>query len=431
MAACVVGNRGAHTSNLCPRKAHATSLSFVKTCVPHASSARLDSPTTLCMHRSAFTRYYSPPHILLSVVSSCHVSNSQAIHLRPQQQTVSANSADRSALKGCSARVLALGAQPTPCCMMALKSCPKLHSKQHAACSTARQLSPVQNPHRRSVQRFVVSCSAGSLTASESSSGGLAIYSWPKASKPVRQQPVTRSPTKLWSTQMWFEAMVQTVVKQLDGGAFLLRVSANPVLSLKLIRLEAADFAAGWEHIQQCHLESALQQDEAVILVHPVASQDQPCLVRQAGEACAGCPHTVSEVSAAAAAAAAAYGGGVTASYAAPPTTELLHGKFGECCEDGQHSHDHAHHQHSSSAAQQPQPPQQQASAVHPETQTAFYGLVVQTRDAADPLQGCYLLKTMKQSSSSSSACHCTHYSLNQICKGPSLQQQYQASWLV
>jgi hypothetical protein len=220
---------------------------------------------------------------------------------------------------------------------------------------------------------------------------------------------------------MWFEAMVQTVVKQLDGGAFLLRVSANPVLSLQLIRLDPAELAAGWEHIQQRHLTSALHQDEAVILVHPVASADKPCVVRQAaGEPCAGCPHTASEVSAAAAA---AYGGGVTAGYSAPASPELLHGKFGECCED-EHGGDHAHHhQHSSSSSAGQQ--QQQS-----DTQTAFYGLVVQTRDAADPLQGCYLLKTMKQSSSSSSACHCTHYSLNQICKGPSLRQQYQASWL-
>ena len=257
------------------------------------------------------------------------------------------------------------------------------------------------------------------------------------------QQPVTRSPTRLWTTQMWFEAMVQTVVKQLDGGAFLLRVKVNPVLSLQLVRLDPADLEAGWEHIQQRHLSSVpLQQDEALILVHPVAAADRPCVVRQtAGEACPGCPHTLGEVSAAAAASAAAYGGGVTASFAAAaaaaaaavaePPMELMQGRFGDCCSgSGDHSHDHHHHHHSSNHGpqQQQQHPQQQAC----ETQTAFYGLVVQTRDASDPLQGCYLLKTMKQSSSSnSSECHCTHYSLNQVCKGPSLHQQYQASWLV
>ena len=259
---------------------------------------------------------------------------------------------------------------------------------------------------------------AADLSSGSGGGGALAIYSWPSLQPAVQQPPLTRSPAKLWSTQMWFEAMVQTVVKQLDGGAFLLRVGINPVLSLQLIRLNAADLAAGWDHIQQQHLASALQQDEAVILVHPVASAEQPCVVKQtAGAACPGCPHTM----AAAAATAAAAGGGVTAGFSAGDATELLHGKFGDCCSNAEHDHSH-HSQPSSSSSQHKSPAQ-------PEEQVkAFYGLVVQTRDAADPLQGCYLLKTVKQSSPS---CHCTHYSLNQVCKGPSLQQQYQASWLV
>lgn len=241
---------------------------------------------------------------------------------------------------------------------------------------------------------------------------------------------------------MWFEAMVQTVVKQLDGAPFLLRVAVNPVLSLQLIRLQPADIAAGWEHIQQRYLSGVAvqRQDEAVILVHPVAAADRPCVVRVAGdEACPGCPHTVAEAHAAAAAATAAYGGGVTASYAAAvgaaasaTTTELLHGKFGECCDGQEHSHDHQHQhdhqQHSSSSVAQP-PQQSQQQPDDSLSLTAFYGLVVQTRDASDPLQGCYLLKTVTQTCASS--CNCTHYSLNQVCKGPSLQQQYQASWLV
>jgi hypothetical protein len=266
-------------------------------------------------------------------------------------------------------------------------------------------------------------------------SGGLAIYSWP-SKLPVLQQPVPRSPTKLWSTQMWFEAMVQTVVKQLDGGAFLLRVRVNPVLSLQLVRLDPADLEAGWEHIQQQHLSSALQQDEALILVHPLASADRPCMVKSAGQqACTGCPHAASEATAAAAATAAAYGGGVTANYAAAAAAgsmELMQGSFGDCCSgDGDHSHSHHSHSHHSSSSHHAASPAQQQQQHRQQTQTAFYGLVVQTPQAADPLQGCYLLKTMKQSSGSSSDCHCTHYSLNQVCKGPSLHQQYQASWLV
>lgn len=321
---------------------------------------------------------------------------------------------------------------------------------QHGATSSSHALSPGLSRGVASRSAPAVACSAaGSLAASTSGAGALASYAWPKATQLVRQQPVTRSPAKLWSTQMWFEAMVQTVVKQLDGGPFLLCVCTNPVLSLQLIRLEAADLAAGWEHIQQRHLGSAPQQDEAVILVHPVASADRPCLVRQAaGEACPGCPHTApSEVSPAAAAAAAARGGSVTAGFCAsspPPATptELLHGKFGDCCRGGEggHAHHHHHPQHSGSSTSSSSSGQQQqreaataAAAAPSDAQTAFYGLVVQTRNVADPLQGCYLLKTMKLSSdgSSSSDCQCTHYSVSQVCKGPSLQQQYQASWLV
>jgi hypothetical protein len=59
--------------------------------------------------------------------------------------------------------------------------------------------------------------------------------------------------------------------------------------------------------------------------------------------------------------------------------------------------------------------------------------MVVQCRDSADALQGCYLLKTVQQGSAAAGAspCHCTHYSLNKVCKGPSLEAQFQAAWLV
>ncbi|WIA38073.1 hypothetical protein OEZ86_001442 [Tetradesmus obliquus] len=58
---------------------------------------------------------------------------------------------------------------------------------------------------------------------------------------------------------------------------------------------------------------------------------------------------------------------------------------------------------------------------------------ILKTRDLQDSLQGCYLLKTMQlsQHHGGGAGCHCTHYSLNRVCQGPSLQQQFQASWLV
>jgi hypothetical protein len=293
--------------------------------------------------------------------------------------------------------------------------------------------------------------------ATAAAAGGAALMLPPPPTQPS-DAPLARR----FTTGMWFEAMIQTAVKQLQpGSAFLLRVGFNPALRLELVRLGAADLAAGWEHIQQQHLRPRSssdrhhQHDEALILVHPVAATDQPCLVQQSGGgACPGCPHdarhpqpwpaAAAAIAAAAAADAAAAGGGVTAAWqpqpagagaAAPAASELLHGTFGDCCggDDGSnhHHHDHHHGSHHGShdrhgaaaaaaaAAQQPRDPV-----------TAYWGLVVQCRQADDPLQGCYLLKTVHQAGAGAH-CQCTHYSLNRVCKGPSLAQQFQEAWLV
>lgn len=238
------------------------------------------------------------------------------------------------------------------------------------------------------------------------STSSLATYQFRSSSSDVLRPG---KPQLKWS-HMWFEAMVQMVVKQLDGTPFLLRVSTQGQLRLSYVSLSSEELAQGWDHIQQQH-SLASGPDDALILVHPVPSVQQPCAVSviNHGVKCDGCPHNHS-----------------SSSHEQP---ELLHGKFGDCCQ-----HDHSSSSSTSSRSGHPQPHSSSTTRSRSsDSVLAYYGLVVQTRNAADPLQGCYLLKTMqvKQQSGSVGGCHCTHYSLTRVCKGPSLQQQYQAAWLV
>jgi hypothetical protein len=226
---------------------------------------------------------------------------------------------------------------------------------------------------------------------------------------------------------MWFEAMVQTVVKQLDGAPFILQVTSQPMLQMQLIRLDPAELSQGWEHVQRKHLnqqQSAADAYDAVILVHPVVTEQQPCVVSQVQQqACYNCPHSSGTSSQSAA----------TCSYDQVEADEMMSGRFGDCChgeghgqQQHQHQHDTRHHSQSSSSSSS-------NSNCSSESKVAYYGLVVQCRESQDSLQGCYLLKTMQlsQHHGGGAGCHCTHYSLNRVCQGPSLQQQFQESWLV
>jgi len=205
------------------------------------------------------------------------------------------------------------------------------------------------------------------------------------------------------TTRVWFEAMVQTVVRHLDGATpFLLKVNLQPMLQLSLVRLSSSDVQKGWQHIQQQHIASE-QPYDAVIFVHPVAAGQQPCAVSQVqGEPCPGCPHTAP-----------------ANSCVYSTEAEMFQGRFGDCCSGDEHT-----------TAQQYQ---QQPPSPAGDSQLSYYGLVVQCCDPSESLQGCYLLKAMqvKQHSGGGSGCHCTHYSLNRVCQGPSLQQQLKAAWLV
>lgn len=211
---------------------------------------------------------------------------------------------------------------------------------------------------------------------------------------------------------MWFETMVQMAVKQLNGSAFLLRVRNQGHLRFSYVPLSSEEVALGWSHIQQQYLQDS-RTDDAVILVHPVPSEEQPCAVSaiNCGQPCPGCPHTQPGPS-------------------SVEQTELLHGKLGDCCSDHDHDSSSGNRQHSHSSISHKHV--HDSSHHNSNSVLSYHGLVVQTSNAADPLQGCYLLKTMqvKQQAGSVGGCHCTHYSLTRVCKGPSLQQQYQAAWL-
>jgi hypothetical protein len=60
---------------------------------------------------------------------------------------------------------------------------------------------------------------------------------------------------------------------------------------------------------------------------------------------------------------------------------------------------------------------------------TAYWGVVVQSRRHTGA-EGCYLLKTVK-STSASTGCTCTHFSLTRISQGDHLEQQFVQSWLL
>ncbi|KAF6265143.1 hypothetical protein COO60DRAFT_1117534 [Scenedesmus sp. NREL 46B-D3] len=279
--------------------------------------------------------------------------------------------------------------------------------------------------------RIRTCASSGSATvlleAAPSNSNDLASYALLRSAAPSSSSGLAlgssgSSCRQRWS-QMWFEAMVQTVVKQLDGAPFILKVTSRPVLQMQLVRLDPAELSQGWEQVQRKHLiqqataaGAAEAAYDAVILVHPVQSEQQPCVVSQVqGPACNHCPHSSSSSQ-----------GAATCSYDQFEADELMSGHFGDCCNGEGHTQHQQQHQHDSR-------PRRHSSSSSSESKLAYYGLVVQCKDVLDTLQGCYLLKTMQlsQHHGGGAGCHCTHYSLNRVCQGPSLQQQFQAAWLV
>ena len=138
----------------------------------------------------------------------------------------------------------------------------------------------------------------------------------------------------------------------------------------------------------------------------------------------------------------------------------ILEGKVGDCCESDLESDDegpgHSHHHwHPPSERQQAE-----AAGIVPFLRTAkrraavrtaalgpaagagsgggdncsttgapyYWGVVVQSRGQPTGVEGAYLLKTVR--SSSSTGCSCTHFSLTRICQGEHLERQFLDAWL-
>ncbi len=155
----------------------------------------------------------------------------------------------------------------------------------------------------------------------------------------------------------------------------------------------------------------------------------------------------------------------------------LLTGKVGDCCEG--HGHGHGGHEHSAAAASHAPlavaapaaaasqggvsssgsgivpflaaAPRRRAAvralairasttaaaaaagaasaAAECSNDTCYYGVVVQSARQQTGVEGCYLLKTVRNVSST--GCACTHFSLTWICQGEHLEEQFISSWLV
>lgn len=140
----------------------------------------------------------------------------------------------------------------------------------------------------------------------------------------------------------------------------------------------------------------------------------------------------------------------------------ILHGKVGDCC-DGHGGHTHTHDCAGSASArgggQQAARPLPlpaivpfsapasaaarratvRAAALRPpgapspsagacQQAACYWGVVVQSRRHTG-VEGCYLLKTVKNTSAT--GCSCTHFSLTRIAAGEHLEAQFVQSWLL
>lgn len=213
------------------------------------------------------------------------------------------------------------------------------------------------------------------------------------------QLPTVSSVTRAGSR--WFEAAVQHIAKLAGSTAFLQTVYHHPKLRFSHTQLSDSDITSGWAAIAQ---EVGAAAADCVLLVHPMKSAADACLLNQhgAGE-CPACSEDSMDMFA-----------------QSRQVAETLSGHFGDCCDGNSSAHESS-----------PSSSHQDAAAHALDSSTAFYGVVVQSKHDKH-LQGCYLLKTVrvKHRSSHSTGCHCTHYSLTRICKGPTLQQQFKSSWL-
>lgn len=192
---------------------------------------------------------------------------------------------------------------------------------------------------------------------------------------------------------------MQLVVKQASNKPFLLLVSAIGGLQFHTMDVTPEQAAAGWPL-----LASTIEGTGAdtVILVQPVSKANDICASARGGGAC-----SVQD----------------TAARMQSRSRVSVSGRIGDCCDGSETSSEG--HKHAAPTSQQP-------SGSLPEVEHAFFGIVVQSRHNTQ-LQGCYLLKRSRTGHQSSlgTGCSCTHYSLNRVCLGLPLWEQWQDSWLV
>lgn len=112
---------------------------------------------------------------------------------------------------------------------------------------------------------------------------------------------------------------------------------------------------------------------------------------------------------------------------------DLLAGQVGDCCDDEAFGAGHGAGHFDIERLSAPKPTEPGVHSDHSgtsdEQSVRYFGMVVQSR-VQSSVEGCYLLKTV-QNRAKAGGCHCTHYSLTRVCRGESLHQQLQNSWLV
>lgn len=149
---------------------------------------------------------------------------------------------------------------------------------------------------------------------------------------------------------------------------------------------------------------------DLLFFVRPVASAHEFC--GQAAATAAGCSGSHSH------AAGAAAPGDLAAHY--------VEGHVGSCCDghDG-HADDLKDAAHIALGM-----PDDERGASYSRAQglsVNYYGVVAQSR-TQQRLEGCYLIKTVRQMGAG--GCHCMHYSFMHVCNGPTLQVQSVQHWL-
>lgn len=102
-------------------------------------------------------------------------------------------------------------------------------------------------------------------------------------------------------------------------------------------------------------------------------------------------------------------------------------GKIGKCCEQ-EEEHDDHHNEHDNYEVKYIN--FELIKDVKLKKDVKYWGLIIQSTGIY-PLNGAYLMKTMKNSELNNNGCSCTHYSLVKVLEGISLSDQLTAAWII